>query len=303
MTVIRERFGIADAVIILAVVLLSASIIYPFWNIFSVSISNPEAIARGDVTLFPIDPRLDVYSAVLSNPRIYRAYFNTILYTVTSAGLTLLIGSLTAYPLALAGFQGRKYVTILLVVSLFVMPGLIPTYLLIISLGLRDTMWSFVLPAAFNVWYIVIIRTNFQAIPDALLESARLDGANDLTVLSRIVLPVSKAILATIGMFAAVHMWGLFFEPMLYLVDERKLPLSIVLRNVLVKDTVGLLFGSHGGEREFFDSAWLGDSSLRGLIIAIKMATIIVTIGPIMLVYPFAQRYFLQGPLIGSIKG
>ena len=161
---------------------------------------------------------------MLSNPRIYRAYFNTILYTVTSAVFTLLIGSITAYPLALAGFQGRKYVTILLVVSLFVMPGLIPTYLLIISLGLRDTMWSFVLPAAFNVWYIVIIRTNFQAIPDALLESARLDGANDLTVLSRIVLPVSKAILATIGMFAAVHMWGLFFEPMLYLVDERKLP-------------------------------------------------------------------------------
>ena len=105
MTVIRERFGLADAVIILAVVVLSASIIYPFWNIFSVSISNPEAIARGDVTLFPIDPRFDVYNAVLSNPRIYRAYFNTILYTVTSAVLTLLIGSLTAYPLALAGFR------------------------------------------------------------------------------------------------------------------------------------------------------------------------------------------------------
>ena len=146
MTVIRERFGLADAVIILAVGLLSMSIVYPFWNIFSVSISNPEAIARGAVTLFPIDPRFDVYSAVLSNPRIYRAYFNTILYTVTSSGLTLLVGAITAYPLALTGFQGRKYVTILLVVSLFVMPGLIPTYLLIISLGLRDTMWSFVLP-------------------------------------------------------------------------------------------------------------------------------------------------------------
>ena len=208
MTVIRERFGLADTVIVTAVAVLSASILYPFWNIFSVSISSPEAIARGDVMLFPIDPRFDVYSAVLSNPRIYRAYFNTILYTVTSAVLTLSIGSITAYPLSLAGFQGRKYVTILLVVSLFVMPGLIPTYLLIISLGLRDTMWSFVLPAAINVWYIVIIRTNFQTIPDALLESARLDGANDLTVLSRIVLPVSKAILATIGMFAAVHMWG-----------------------------------------------------------------------------------------------
>lgn len=302
MAVIRERIGFLDIFIVIVILLLSASILYPFIYIFSVSISNPEAIAVGDVTFLPVDPRFDVYVAVLSNVRIYRAYFNTILYTVSFVTLSLAIAAITAYPLSLRNFQGKKYIVMLFVVSIFVMPGLIPTYLLIRNLGLMNTMWAFVLPGAFSMWNIVIIRTNFQQVPESLHESAYLDGANDLTVLFKIVLPLSKAIMATIGLFAAVGMWNMFFEPLLYLNEEKKWPLSIVLRHVLVRDVIGLLFGSSGDERNYFDQEWLGNASLRGLIVAVKMATIVVTIGPIVLVYPFVQRYFVKGVLIGSIK-
>jgi putative aldouronate transport system permease protein len=175
--------------------------------------------------------------------------------------------------------------------------GMIPQFLLIMNLHLIDTLWAIVVPPMFSIWYIILIRTNYQTIPESLIDSAKIDGASDWRVLFQIIIPLSKPIIATIALFAAVHHWNEFFSALIYLNDAKKYPLQMVLRSVLIT-------------QEETDMAALNELTIKlggimgsGFVEKMKMATVVATIGPIILIYPFAQKYFIKGTLVGSVKG
>ena len=282
--------------VILSVVLFVT--LYPFLYVFFVSISDSFAVARGEIHFFPKGIHLGAYDVVFRDPKILRSYLNTILYTVSGTALTLAVTSLAAYSLAQERLQGRKLITVLFAITMFFKGGIIPTFLVVKSLGMVDTIWAIIVPAAFGMWYIVIARTNFQSIPQSIPESGYIDGMNEWQILYHLVLPLSKAILATLSLFIAVRHWNNFFIPLIYLNSSEKLPLQVVLRQLLMFDqnTIQGLPGSIIDER-------MGGRTGAGLLISIKMATVIVAVGPIVLVYPFIQKYFVMGVLVGSIKG
>lgn len=274
--------------------------LYPMLNVFNISISDHQAVMLNKVKLFPVGFDPAAYRITLINPDIWRAYLNTIIYSATFTFLSLLLNSMVAFPLSIRGLPGRKFVTVYITITMFFSGGLIPTYLLITGIGLMDTMWAIVLPGSVGAWSIIIFRTNFQTIPDSLVDSASIDGARGWSIYLRIILPLSKPILATLGLFAIVAQWNNFFGPLLYISTNAKLPLQNYLRTLIVDQTF------EGGHLAFqlLDNALRGEgSSTPGLLEAIRMAAIIVSLGPILLVYPFIQRYFVKGVLIGSIKG
>jgi putative aldouronate transport system permease protein len=300
---IRERdfasrlFDIANYLFLAA---FGFAMLYPMLNVFNISISDHQAIMLGEVKLFPVGFDLTAYRITLLNPDIWRAYFNTILYSAAFTVLSLLLNSMVAFPLSIPSLPGRKLVTIYITLTMFFSGGLIPTYLLISGIGLMDTMWAIVLPTSVGAWNIIIFRTNFQTLPDSLVDSASIDGARGWSIYFRIILPLSKPILATIGLFSIVGQWNNFFGPLLYLNTSAKLPLQNYLRSLIVTQTF------EGGHMAFqlLDNTLRGEgSNTPGLLEAIKMAAIIVSLGPILLVYPFIQRYFVKGVLIGSLKG
>ena len=284
-------FDVANIVFML---LLSFVMIYPFVFVVSVSVSPAELVTKGEVKFFPKGFDLEAYEAVFSTSAIIRAYVNTVNYTVTGTVLILLIACFGAYPLSKSRLYGRKFITFAFALTMIIPGGMIPNFLIIKSLGLLDTMWAIVLPPVTSIWYIIIIRTNFQSIPESLTESAYIDGASEWRTLFQIIVPLSKPILATIGLFAAVNHWNSFFHALLYLNDPKKFPLQIILRNVIQSEVMNAEMWAMWLER---------GQQAAGYIEKVKMATIAVAIGPIILVYPFAQKYFIKGALVGSIKG
>lgn len=275
--------------------LVTLMFILPFVYMFSVSISDPVEVAKFNVTLFPIGFNVEAYQSILSNKVIITAYWNSIRYTVLGTLFTLFITCLAAYPLALSKLKYKSFFTVLFTITMFFHGGLIPTFLLIQRIGFIDTIWAVTVPGAFSFWFIIIMRTNFQSLPVELYESAYIDGANDWKILFQIVLPLSKAIIATIALFSSVGIWNSFFGPLLYLNSADMQPLSIILRRMLIAN-------------EVFNEADVRATTIDPLLytgrgIAMRMAAIFITIGPIVLVYPFVQKYFVEGVLVGSVKG
>jgi putative aldouronate transport system permease protein len=227
---------------------------------------------------------------VISSSAIGRAYRNSILYAVMHTTFTLTVSLVGGYLFSEQRFRFRHSLSLILGLTLFFSAGLIPTYLMYSQYGIVNTPWAVTLPGAFNYWYIILVRTNIQAIPQDLKDAARIDGASDFDLLLRIILPLSKAILATIGLFAAVNSWNDYYGPLVYLGTNELHPLPLILQRILIE-----------GRSQLFDSyqTWLA----AGYLQKARMATIIVTTGPILLVYPFVQRYFVKGALVGSIKG
>ena len=293
------RDKVFDAANVTLLVLFSCSILYPFVYIFSVSVSDPLAISRGDVSFLPVGFQLDAYRNIISRS-LGRAYMNTVYYSLVATALTLLFSVLGAYPLSRPRFRGKAFFTLVFTFTMFFSGGLIPNFFLIRGLGLLDSVLAIALPGAFGFWNIIILRTNFQQIPESLTESATIDGASDWMVLRRIVLPLSKPILATVALWSVIGMWNNYFGPLIYLQSPEREPLTIFLRRVLVSrfvedlTSVSRTLASRGSEAALMK---------EGLMRAMRMATILVTIGPIVLVYPFIQKYFVKGTLIGSIKG
>ena len=290
-----SAFGIINYLILSVVLFLT---LYPFIYVFFVSVSDSFAVARGEIRFYPKGIHWGAYEVVFRDPMILRSYLNTILYTVSGTALTLAVTSLAAHALSHARLRGRTLITVLFAITMFFKGGLIPTFLVVNSLGLIDTIWAIIIPAAFGMWYIVIARTNFKNIPESISESGYMDGMNEWQILLYLILPLSKAILATLSLFIAVRHWNNFFIPLIYLNSSEKMPLQVILRQLLMFDqnTLQSLPGSIIDER-------LGGRTGAGLLISIKMATIIVAVGPIVLVYPFIQKYFVKGALVGSIKG
>lgn len=279
-------------------ILFSCSILYPFIYIFSISTSDGVSITKGEVVLLPKGFNVNAYKYIFTDT-LGRAYLNTIFYSAMATIFVLLFCCLGAYPLSQTRFKGKAFFTIVFSITMFFSGGMIPSFFLIQKLKLLDTFLAITLPGAFGFWNIIILRTNFKNIPESLIESAIIDGANDWKILFRIVLPLSKAILATIVLWTVVGKWNDYFGPLLYLSSPGKEPLTIFLRRVLVSKFVE-------DYSSFSQSVARGSIDYirqQGMLRAIRMATILVTVGPIVAVYPFIQKYFVKGVLIGSIKG
>jgi len=281
-------FQTVNTLILLCVVVAT---LYPFLYMIAVSLSGNLYVLRGEVWLWPKGFNLAMYELVLNDPRISTAYLNTIIYTVVGTAVALTVTSIGAYSLSKREMVGNQFFTLLIVFTMFFSGGMIPTFLVVRSLGFMDTLWAMVVPGAVSTWNLIIMRTFFRGIPAELEESGRIDGLNDFGIFLRIVLPLSKAVLATIGLFYAVGIWNNFYQALLYLRDSDRFPLQVVLRNIVLAGQINNSnVTSIGGDNLIIEES-------------LKFATIMVSTLPILLVYPFLQKYFVKGVMIGSVKG
>ncbi len=272
--------------------LLMLICLYPLYLQLITSLSHGLEVMKGGITLLPRNVTFSTYKTLVRG-ELFMYMKNTVVYTVVGTLVNLVMSCLCAYPLARKTFSGRKFFTVIVTVTLFFSGGMIPMYLTVKQYGLMDTMWALILPGAISTYNMIIIRTAFQSIPESLIESAQLDGANDLIILWKIVVPLSKATLATMLLFYAVSHWNSYFDAMLYINRKELYPLQIMLRNMLI----GGLFNEETAiAGASADSFAVTDATLRS-------AAIIVTTLPILIVYPFVQRYFVKGVMIGSVKG
>lgn len=277
------------------VVLLSALVLitlYPMLYVLFASISDPSLLAqfRG-LLLLPLGFSTAAYEAVLSNPNIIVGYRNTIFYVVSGTIINVALTCLGAYALSRKNVMWRTPILFMIVFTLFFSGGLIPSYLLVArTLDWINTPWAIIIPGAISTWNLLVLKTAFEGVPVSLEEAARMDGANDFTILLRVIIPLSLPAIAVITLFYAVGHWNSYFSALIYLRDRELYPLQLILREILVaNDVSGMTTGTLGGDVEP-----IGET--------IKYATIIVATVPILLLYPFLQRYFVKGVLIGAIK-
>lgn len=263
-------------------------IAYPIYFVLIASISDPDAVNRGETLLLPAQTSAEAYAAVFEESQIWLGYRNTILYTALNVIFSLCAILPAAYALARKDFPGRLPLMIFFLIAMYFNGGMVPTYLLVSGLKLTNTIWAMVLPSCVNVFHLIIAKTYFEtSIPPELREAAELDGCTDLKFFLRIVLPLSKAIISVIGVYVAVFAWNSYMNALMYITAEDLQPLQIVLRNIL------LVSQNLAGQ-----SVELARKSEM-----MKYALIIVTTIPIICVYPFVQKYFEQGVMIGSVKG
>lgn len=296
----KESLGsrIFDVFNIMIMVFILVVVLYPILNIVATSLSGGRYVSSGSVSVWPKGLTLDAYKYIFKDVFIYKGYMNSIIYAIGSTGIMLLFTSMMAYPLTVQGFIGKKFITVFLTITMFFGGGLIPTYLLIRNLGMIDTLWVMILPGAVGAYNVFLFRTFFSNIPSELKEAAYIDGANEFVVLSKVIFPLSKPLLATFALFGIVGSWNAWFEALIYLQDQGKYPLQMILRNYLftldnneIQGRVGAANVAINGPGNKLDPQ------------AIRMAIIVITMFPIMCIYPFFQKYFTKGMFVGSIKG
>ena len=275
-------------------IVLCVVMLYPFLNVVASSLSNNSAVSRGRVTFFPIGFNLEAYKAVVRYQHIWTGYKNTLLYTIVGTAINLVMTVLGAYPLSRKQFYGRSVFTFIVAFTMFFGGGLIPTYLIINAYGLLDTFWVMVIPGAISTYNLIIMRTFFQGIPVELEEAATIDGCNDMQTLWKVILPLSTASLMTIGMFYAVGHWNAWFNAVIYLRDSGRFPVQLWLRTIVLQNQV----------RDIVEGSGAVDTEAENLVAdTIKFAVIVVAVLPILCVYPFVQKYFVKGVMIGSVMG
>lgn len=276
--------------IILTIALLLVS--YPLYFIVIASISDPSAVYAGKVVLFPQGFTLDGYKRILEYESFFTGYRNTILYTLVGTAVNVVITIPGAYALSRKDLVGRNVIMMGITFTMIFSGGLIPSYLLVLDLNLYNTMWALILPVAVSAWNLIVARTFFQqSIPDELLEAARLDGSDNFRFFFSIVLPLSKSIIVVMILFYAVSHWNSYFNAMIYLKDVDKQPLQLILRSILFENSLGDMVE---------DAATLAAQQKLGDLI--KYGVIIASSLPLMILYPFLQRYFIQGVMIGAVK-
>lgn len=277
---------------ILTVVLLL--VLYPLYFVVIASFSNPTLVNSGQITLIPKGINFEGYIRIFQDNMIITGYGNSILYTVLGTLISVAVTVPAAYALSRRELRGRNLVMYLVVFTMFFSGGLIPTFILIKDLGMYNTFWSLLLPVAVVPWNLIIARTFFQtSIPDELRESAQLDGCNEVRFFIRIALPLSSALLAIMVLFYAVGYWNTYFSAMIYLKDEALYPLQLVLRNILLANNIS---------PEMMENVEQASKQLE-VAALIQYGVIIVAAFPLLILYPFLQRFFVRGALIGSIKG
>jgi putative aldouronate transport system permease protein len=286
-----DRFFNAVTYGILALFLLV--ILYPLIYIVSSSISDPDAVTSGQVWLWPVEPTLIAYQRIFREPALINGFLNSIFYTVVGTAINVVLTILAGYPLSRKDLPGRGVILFLFLFTTLFNGGLIPTYIVVGELGLLNTRWALILPSAIAVWNVIITRTYFQVtIPDELLEAAQLDGCSDFRFLWDVVRPLSGPIIAVNALFYAVAHWNGYFDALIYLTDPDLYPLQLVLRSILVQNETNLRMT---GDIE----TQLMRENLADLL---KYALIVVASIPLLVAYPFVQKHFVKGALIGSLK-
>ena len=261
--------------------------LYPVLYVIAASFSEETAILKGDVFLLPVRTHVKAYQKVFQYPLLWQSYGNTLLYTFVGTAVNLLLTVFGAWALCQKKLVGRRFLTLMCTFTMFFGGGMIPTFLVVKELKLLNTIWAMVLPGAVSTYNMILMRTFFRQIPESLVEAAELDGCKDFGVLFRIVLPLSLASLMTIGMFYAVGHWNSYFPAVMYLTTNKELnPLQIILRQVVLLN-------------EIVENA---SSTENVMAEGIKYATIVVAMLPMLCIYPFVQRYFVKGVMIGSVK-
>ena len=281
-----------DAIVYIICFFVIIVTLYPLIYVLSLSFSARTAVEKGLVTVFPVDFTLSSYILLASHPLLFPSYLNTLIYTVAGTLYSMVLTSTGAYALAKHDLPGNRLFTLLITFTMLFSGGLIPSFLLINQLGLFNTRGAIILPSAVSVMYLFIMRTSYRNVPRALEESAVLDGANDFHLLGHIYLPLSKATLATITLFYAVGRWNDFFTALIYLNNDKLFPVQLVIRGLLIAMTDAMIYGSTFTA----EAAKMSPLSFRA-------AVIVITILPIMVIYPFVQKYFVAGVMIGAIKG
>jgi len=273
-------------------ILLSLLVIicfYPFLNVVAYSFSSNRAVLSGIVTFYPIEMQLDAYKEIIHRGQIWTAMRVTILVTLLGTGIGLLFTVLAAYALSKEKLKGRRWISGMILFTMYFSGGIIPTFLVVKNLGMYDQLASLYIPSAVNVFNFIVMRTFFREIPKSLEEAAYLDGATDVQILQKVVLPLSMPIIATIGLFYAVYYWNDYFNALIYIQSPEKYTLQLRLRSLLFEGALGAA----------------GNEGLAQQVMAesLKMTCIVVGTVPILAVYPWLQRYFVKGVMLGSVKG
>jgi putative aldouronate transport system permease protein len=265
--------------------------LFPFVHMAAVSISSAEHVVGNQVGLWPKGINFEAYTAVFQDSRILVGYKNTLLYVVLGTTLSLAFTTTGAYSLSRRNLVFSRTFMLMIVFTMLFSGGLIPTYLVVRSYHLLDTIWAMVLPGLVSSWYLIIMRTFFHGIPRELEESGKIDGLSDLGILLRIILPLSKPVILTISLFYAVQIWSNFFYPLIFIRDASLFPLQVIIRNIVLV----------GQMSDTTMSSAIGDKKV--VLESLKYAVILVGTLPIMLVYPFIQKHFVKGATMGSVKG
>lgn len=275
--------------------LLLLAVLYPLIYIISSSFSSPGAVSSGKVWLWPVDLSLEGYKAVFKNEMIWTGYANSLFYMVAGTLINVVLTILASYPMSRSDFRGKNLFMFMFVFTMMFNGGLIPNYLLVSELGMLNTRWAMLIPNAIAAFNVIITVTFFRSsIPKELLESAKLDGCNDFKFLYKIVIPLSAPIIAVISLFYAVEHWNQYFNALIYLRDNSLYPLQLVLRSILTQNEIDP--SMMGGDMEALESK-IGLSNL------LKYSLIVVASVPVLSIYPFVQKHFVKGVMIGSVKG
>lgn len=269
-------------------------ILYPLIYIISASFSSPNAVSSGKVILFPVEFSLEGYKAVFKNNMIVDGYANSIFYTIVGTAINVLLTLIAAYPLSRKDLPGKNIIMFIFSFTMIFNGGIVPNYILIRDLGMINTRWAMLLPGAISIYNMIVTRTFFQTnIPDELYEATSLDGGSDFRYFISVVLPLSKAVVAVISLFYALSHWNAFFNAFLYLNNKKLFPLQIVLRDILIASSI--------------DPSVVMDpetmAARQGLADLLKYSLIVVASAPMICLYPFVQKFFIKGVMVGSIKG
>jgi len=287
---------VLNVIMIIALLLFTSTIIYPFIYIISASFSNPQAVSSGEMWLWPVGFSVDAYLAVFEYPDIPRGFLNSLLYSGSAMLIGTAVTTAGGYALSRSDLVGRNFFTFVFILTMMFSGGMIPTYLVVRELGMINTIWAMILPAAVSVWQLIVTRTFFQTtIPHELLECARIDGAGDMRFFVQIAVPLAKPIIAVNLLLYGVATWNSYFNALIYLTNEDLYPLQLVMRNILL-------------ENSFDPSKVPGVSperimQMQQLAAQLKYALIIIASVPPLIAYPFVQKHFVKGMLIGSLKG
>lgn len=287
-----RTFKIFNCILMAMIVLVT---VCPFIYILSLSLSSEKYILAGQITLFPKGLSSYAYRMIFNHPNFLRAYANTIWYTIFYIIVALFMTTITAYPLTKDNMPGCKWFKKMVMFTMIFSGGMIPNFLLIKSLGLYDSIWAITLPGALNAWHVMVMMTYFKSIPLELEEAAGIDGLSMIGVFFRIILPLSKPIIATMVLFFAVIQWNNWFGPLIYFNVNEKYPVILVLRN--------LLFNAQQVAMDDKTASELLENQEGNIGEGIKYSAIVLTTVPFLLIYPFTQKYFVQGMMIGSVKG
>jgi putative aldouronate transport system permease protein len=283
-----------DAINVFLVAMIVLLVIYPLYFIVIASISDPNMIYEGKVWFLPKELTMEGYERILRDSKIWLGYKNSIVYTVVGTIVNVSFTLMAAYALSRKDLYGRNTIMFLFLMTMFFSGGLIPTYLVVKNLGLLNTMWALILPKAVAVWNVIVAKTFFEStIPGELLEASRIDGCNDVKFFWKIVLPLSKPIVAVMVLFYAVGHWNSYFDALIYLNNENLYPLQLILRNILIQNQASTMMISD------LDSL----AAKQRVSELIKYGVIIVSSLPLLIIYPFVQKYFVKGVMIGGIKG